>query len=93
MITVKELIEHLQKYPQDTVIGVMYRLHSDYEPMELQEIEFYGKAERDSDSNYPRYSRPERYVLRNGRIMEYDPLTWPKDEEPQFIPLLIFPGN
>lgn len=87
-MTVKDLIEHLQQYPQDTVIGVLYQAFSDYSILEPEDIEFLpnGKVKA--------FSNEKRYILRGGRVMEYDERTWDKRQgEPQFISLLIFPGN
>ncbi len=90
-MTRDELIEFLQTFPKDTIIGIVYQLHSDYEIMEKKDIKFYGKVEYDKDRN--EWYKPKRYVLRNGKLMEYDEHTWPVGEVPQFVPLLIFPGN
>ena len=35
-----------------------------------------------------------RFILRDGRILEYDPGAWdPAEGEPQFVTVLAFPGN
>ncbi len=86
-MTVKELITKLQEYPQDTEVAVLYEMCSDLSILEADELEFYPTA------GIPHYSGPRRFVLRNGRIMEYDEKTWDKNETPVFVPILVFPGN
>jgi hypothetical protein len=95
-MTVKELINYLQKLPQDTVIGVVYTACSDLSVLEERELVFYDKI--DYEINAKQYSstsslRTKRYVLRNGQIMEYNERTWDPKETPNFVPILIFPGN
>ena len=82
-MTVRELIEHLQQYPQDASVCVLYQECSDYSILEADEIHFYK-----DDPNSGR-----RYVLRNGQVMEYDPKQWPPNETPVFLDTVIFPGN
>jgi hypothetical protein len=89
-MTVQELIEHLQQYPKDAVVGCVFRICSEYEPLQPEMITYHP------DGRPPEVWRGtpiERFVLRNGRIMQYDPKTWPPDEVPHFVPVVAFPGN
>ena len=86
-MTAKELIEKLQEYPQDTSVVCLYEEYSDYTILDADDLSFVPS---------PGVTSPRRelqYVLRNGKVMRYDVKTWPKDEVPQFLSLLIFPGN
>lgn len=87
-MTVSDLIRYLEKLPKDTVIGVVFSIHSDYEILDEQDMTFIGKEERDSGNELSM-----RYVLRAGRIMEFDKRTWPKEEVPNFVYVLVLPGN
>lgn len=87
-MTVEELISYLQKLPKDTVIGVVYRACSDYVLLEERELEF---VSAEGIKEY--YQEAKRYVLRHGKVMEYNPTTWDSSEVPQFVPILLFPGN
>lgn len=83
-MTVTDLIDYLNTLPKETVIGVSYSLFSNVEILQEDDLRFHPVGEK---SNYP------KMVLRDGRLMWYDKLTWPKEEVPQFVPVLEFPGN
>lgn len=99
-MTVRDLIEFLERLPKDTQIGVVYRACSDLVILEENDLTFTDKAYLDrhglklgeADRAY-RNRRNRRYVLRHGKLMEYDERTWPPDEVPHFVPVLILPGN
>lgn len=88
-MNVRELIETLQKYPQDASVAVLYRACSDYSVLEADELTFYPSP--GYIGCHPMLNR--QYVLRNNQVIRYDPKTWPKDETPEFLSLLVFPGN
>ncbi len=93
---VKELIEYLQKLPQDVHVGVLYRAFSEYSLLEEDDMTFIDKPRLDANGGYispSAASRKERYVYRNGMVMQYDEKTWDKSEKPVFIQMLILPGN
>jgi hypothetical protein len=90
-MNVKELIEKLQEYPQDASVAVLYSACSDYSILEADELSFIPAPGIIQNKNP--YPNNRQYVLRNGQVMLYDPKTWPKDEVPSFLNLLIFPGN
>lgn len=92
-MTVQDLIAYLEKLPKDSQIGVVFRMHSDYEVLEESDMTFIPSPTKEElDARQP-YTITGRYVLRNGKLMEYNRLTWPKEEVPNFVPLLILPGN
>lgn len=84
-MNVQELIAYLEKLPKDAVIGIVYRAYSDYSLLEEDELDYYP-------SGSLQHGR-KRFVLRNGKIMQYDEKTWDKREVPHFVPILAFPGN
>lgn len=88
-MTVKELIAYLEKLPGDTQIGIVYMRCSDYQVLDEDELKFFPSG----SIQLSRYSKVRRFVLRNGQIMEYDEKTWDKNEVPNFVPVLAFPGN
>lgn len=91
-MTVPELIAYLEKLPKDTVIGVVYRYCSDYEVLNEEDLTFCEDSSIGPSRVYRKDNK--RYVLRQGRIMEYDPKTWDVNEgTPHFVPVLVFPGN
>ena len=95
---VSELIEHLQKYPKGTMVGVVFRQFSDLVVLNREDIQFIGKADLDANpealSMEAGYRSTQlRYVYRNGQLMEYNPQTWDPKEVPNFVPVIIFPGN
>lgn len=98
-MTTTELIAFLEKLPKDTVVGVVYRCCSDYSVLEESELDFVpapSNEELDESRRTRRYGLHNltgRFVLRQGRIMEYDSRTWDTTETPVFIPLLVLPGN
>lgn len=92
---VKELIEYLKKLPKDAQIGVIYQACSDYVILEEEDMAFVPaptKEELDTPSSNP-WKPIRRYVIRHGKLIEYDAKTWDKSEIPKFVPLLILPGN
>lgn len=91
-MTVQDLIRYLERLPKDAVIGVVYRMYSDLSILDEADMTFADKAYLDENGGAIGYRR-RRYVLRNGNIMEYDEKTWPKEETPHFVPVLILPGN
>ena len=95
-MTVQGLIDYLEKLPKDAQVGVIYRMHSDYEVLEEGDMTFIPaptKEQLDTETVVPFSSTMRKYVLRNGRLMEYNYRTFPKSETPVFVPLLILPGN
>jgi hypothetical protein len=83
-MTVKDLIAYLEKLPKETEIGVIFQRYSDYEILREADLRFSGSSPGSQG----------RYVLRKGRLMLYDESTWDhKTEEPNFVPLLVLPGN
>lgn len=104
-MTVQDLIDYLNRLPKDTVIGVVYECCSDLAILEEEELKFVDAKSGDlltshvlADGREIQVVNPgakffERYVLRNGKIMEYDPKTWDAAEKPHFVPVLVFPGN
>jgi hypothetical protein len=89
-MTVKELIEYLEKLPKDTVIGVVYTACSDVAILEERELQFVSPGEITG-----RFSRRRRFIIRQGRLMEYDEKVWDHktEGEPKFVPVLVLPGN
>jgi hypothetical protein len=92
-MTVTDLIHYLEKLPKDTVIGVVYQAYSDLSILEESDLFFTDKAFMDSHKGVVATSPDRRYVLRHGKIMEYDEHTWDKNETPVFVPVLMLPGN
>lgn len=92
-----ELIEHLKQFPTDASVVVAYQLFSNYELLDADEIKFHpapGKPRLMFKNGHWEPSGYEaQYVLRNGQVMRYDERTWPKDEKPEFLSILAFPGN
>lgn len=88
-MTVEELITHLQKFPKDTTVGCVYLCYSDYVILEPEDIRYYDKNEKMKGP----YGSDHRYVLRNGKIMEYNEKTWDKSEVPNFVSVIAFLGN
>lgn len=93
---VKELIELLQTMPQDA--EVLYTFCSDNTPLEGSQITLYRKDGsvhgRDGELFHKQSPhRPTRWVVRDGRIHEYVANQWPADWTPQFIDVVLFPGN
>lgn len=86
-MTIKELIEHLQTFPQDAESVCLYRAYSDYSILDADQITYHpvgGTSMARED---------QRYVKRNGQIMLYNPRTWDKAEVPVFVAIVAFPGN
>ena len=77
-MTVQELITELQQYPPDA--QVIYNFQSDFAVLEPGEVQLVDVASR-------------RLVLRDGRYHRYEPHHWPKDWVPQFVNVVLFPGN
>ena len=87
-MTVRDLIDYLNKLPKDTVIGVVYQCCSDLVILEEGDMHFTDKLQMDQ-RRFP----CGRYVLRHGKIMVYNENTWDKEEVPHFVPVLVLPGN
>ncbi len=88
-MTVTELIAYLEKLPKDTVIGVVYWACSEPHILEERELKFNPKDK----PAVGRYNE-KRYVMRHGHLVEYDPKQWDHSEgQPEFVPVLEFPGN
>lgn len=98
-MTVTDLIRYLEKLPKDTVIGVVYQACSDYSILDENDMIFIDKTRQDEIEERRKTvgwftgGQGKRYVVRNGNIMEYDEKTWPKEETPHFVPILVLPGN
>lgn len=98
-MTVADLIRFLEKLPRNTKVGVLYRCFSDVAILEEEDMDFIDKAAFDELDEKERQgihlwgSERRRYVLRHGKLMEYDRLTWDPNEKPEFVPVLILPGN
>lgn len=88
MMTVKELIEHLQSFPQDSVVGCVYLCCSDYAILEKEDLTYLPKDEITGP-----FGQQHKYVLRNGQITEYNRHTWDPSEVPEFVAVVAFPGN
>ena len=86
-MNVKNLIDKLKTYPQDASVVVLYTACSDYCILEDDALTFIP-----SPGDVKKWDSAQ-YVLRNGMVMRYDVKTWPKEEVPQFLSLLVFPGN
>lgn len=91
-MNIAELIEELKKYPQHASAVVLFKACSDYSILEADQLKFVAKPRLDASAPHA-CDMDERFVLRNGQVMRYDPRTWPADEVPEFLSLLIFPGN
>jgi hypothetical protein len=85
-MSIKELIEHLQQFPQDATAVCVYMMCSDWHILEADQIKFYPVSSG-KDKN------EARYVIRNGQIMEYNEKQWDSAEKPVFLPIVTFPGN
>lgn len=77
-MTVKELVEKLQTFPQDAV--VLYRAWSELNAMDDDDV-WLAKPEE------------KLVVRRNGMYMGYHHHHWPKEETPEFVEAVCFPGN
>lgn len=88
-MTVEELIVLLQKFPKDSLSVCIYLCCSDYVLLEPIDIKYYDKE----DKVKSHYGKVHRYVLHNGKIMEYDEKTWDTKEIPNFVSVITFPGN
>lgn len=88
---VEELIEHLKTFPKDSIAVCVYRAFSDYFILEPEDITYYDK-EQEKEIRGP-FGPTRRYVLRHGKVMEYDEKTWDKSEIPNFVSIVAFPGN
>lgn len=87
-MTVEELIAFLRKLPKKTVVGCLFERFSDYAVLEESDIRFFPEGVKERS-----WLTPRRYVLRYGKIMEYDEKTWDPNEVPHFVPVVVFPGN
>lgn len=88
-MTVKELIEHLQKFPQTSTVVCLYWACSEPNILEEDEVKFYPKGEGFKGH----YGDVRRFVRRNGLVMEYNEKTWDINETPEFLDIVEFPGN
>lgn len=77
-ITIKQLIEHLQQFPDDT--PCVYACCSDYAALTSDYIKLH-KAEN------------KTMVYRNNGVKDVYPYTQWGDEKPQYISVVEFPGN
>lgn len=75
---VSELIEHLKQFPPDA--DVIHTYCSDYEEFDADLVTLIEAESR-------------RLVRRQGRVIEYRERQWPKDETPEFVTAVHFPGN
>jgi hypothetical protein len=79
-MTVKELIEKLQEFPQDAV--VIQRMMSEYEELESDGL----RLQEPTQTKWP------KIVKRNGNYMQVYG-DWLGNENPEIPLLVIFPGN
>lgn len=81
-MTVRELIAALQEMPQDYTVA--YQCYSDYSMMQADEI----KVRHASDKKAVRHhNMPDE-------IREYNAYEYAKgSQEPEFVNVVIFPGN
>jgi hypothetical protein len=86
-MTVEELIALLQKFPKNSLVACVYLCCSDYVLLEPGDITYHDKEVEGP------YGHRHRYVLRNGKIMEYNEKTWDPAETPHFVSVVAFPGN
>lgn len=86
-MTVEELIARLQEFPKDSLVVCVYLCCSDYAILEPSDITYHDK-----EVSGP-FGNSHKYVLRNGKIMEYDEKTWDRTEVPKFVSIVAFPGN
>jgi len=96
-MTAEDLIVYLQKLPKGTIIGCVFLQCSDICPLEEHMLEFFDKAKYDEQASEIRRGRGPwveipQYIVRNGQIMEYSIHTFPPEEIPQFVSVLVFPG-
>lgn len=88
-MTVKELIAYLEKLPKETVIGVVHWMYSDIQVLDEESLKYVDLVKVEEG-----YANRRRFILRQGRIMEYNEAQWDKAEgEPHFVPVLVLPGN
>lgn len=87
-MTVEELIKVLEGLPKGTLAACVYSCCSEYVLLEPKDITFHEVGIKD-----PCSTKTKRYVLRHGKIMEYDENTWDKTEIPNFVSVVAFPGN
>lgn len=77
-MTVGELIDQLKQYPRNAT--VLYRAFSEFNLLEHDDLEF-----------YPKHSK--QVIEHSGKYMvDYDYWTKP-GERPNYVEVLIFPGN
>ncbi len=77
-MTVKELIERLQQFPEGAPIVYPYR--SDYAPLSADDV----RLERAEDRTL---------VYRTGGVRDTYPAKQWGDEKPEFVTAVVFPGN
>ena len=77
-VTVAELIEHLSSLPGDA--PVVFRYCSDYAALTLKEVDLH-------------LAEDKSMVYRGGRIMGTYPEKQWEDEKPEFVTVVVFPGN
>lgn len=81
---VEDLIEWLEKIPKGT--PVVYQAKSDHQPLIIAELE-YSKAE------------DRKYFIHNDGLLQWyphydkDPVWKARYKEPQFVSVIILPGN
>lgn len=85
-MTVKELIEHLQTLPQDYIVG--YRCCSDAKQMEADEISVIHASDKKVIQHHNIH-----WAIRDYSPSDFGEGPFKIAMEPQFISVVMFPGN
>lgn len=78
MTTVRELIDHLSKFPPDAHVSI--DMFSESAPLDLEKVTLVKADSR-------------KVIFRNGTYMSFRPEWSDKSESNQFVDVVMFPGN
>ncbi len=88
-MTNQELIDHLRTFPPDA--EVVYRCCSEYEILNVEQVKYSAGG---LGQDVPRWCSPKMFVKRGGHVVTYRIDQWdPKEGVPEFVSLILFPGN